>query len=286
MNINKVKAYIICLIFASLPIVNVGGAVHNSGVMYNIEKVDESQILIEISKRDENTSEGIKIIYYYLVNGKTLHIGYETGENMSQKAYLQYNLINAIPPIKVRLINVDNRNWLPFSDIKGIEAEEYIMHLYDAGIVNGRSDGTFAPDSFITRAEFMVLLVNSLKPKKMSENTYVFSDISNHWAKDIILISAENNFISGYNDNTIRPDRPITLAEVSSIISRAFNFRTSKNGIYSKLKKDRWYSDSVKKMFDSGILKVDDKIYDNFDEESFITRGNCAIMISRALSTY
>ena len=70
MNINKVKAYIICLIFASLPIVNVGGAVHNSGVMYNIEKVDESQILIEISKRDENTSEGIKIIYYYLVNGK------------------------------------------------------------------------------------------------------------------------------------------------------------------------------------------------------------------------
>ena len=164
---------------------------------------------------------------------------------MSQKAYLQYNLINAIPPIKVRLINVDNRNWLPFSDIKGIEAEEYIMHLYDAGIVNGRSDGTFAPDSFITRAEFMVLLVNSLKPKKMSENTYVFSDISNHWAKDIILIAAENNFISGYNDNTIRPDRPITLAEVSSIISRAFNFKTSKNGMYSKLK-DRWYSDSVK----------------------------------------
>jgi hypothetical protein len=160
------------------------------------------------------------------------------------------------------------------------------MHLYDAGIVNGRSDGTFAPDSFITRAEFMVLLVNSLKPKKMSENTYVFSDISNHWAKDIILIAAENNFISGYNDNTIRPDRPITLAEVSSIISRAFNFKTSKNGMYSKLKKDRWYSDSVKKMFDSGILKVTDEIYDNFDEESFITRGNCAIMISRALSTY
>ncbi len=106
--------------------------------MYNIEEVDESQILIEISKRDENASEGIKIIYYYLVNGKTLHIGYETGENMPQKAYLRYNLINAIPPVKVRLINVNNRNWLPFSDIKGIEAEEYIMHLYDAGIVNGR----------------------------------------------------------------------------------------------------------------------------------------------------
>ncbi|HAA43010.1 MAG TPA: hypothetical protein DCE02_03250, partial [Ruminiclostridium sp.] len=125
---------------------------------------------------------------------------------MPQKAYLRYNLINAIPPVKVRLINVNNRNWLPFSDIKGIEAEEYIMHLYDAGIVNGRGDGTFAPDSFITRAEFMALLVNSLKLKRRTENAYTFSDINNHWAKDIILIAAENNFISGYQDNTIRPD--------------------------------------------------------------------------------
>ena len=255
MNINKVKVYIICLIFASLQIVNVSGSVYNNGAVYNIEKIDDSQILIEIGKRDEKSSEGISITYFYLVNGKTLHIGYETGENMPQKAYLQYNLINAIPPIKVRLIDINNRNWLPFSDIKGIESEEYIMHLYDAGIVNGRSDGTFAPDSFITRAEFMVLLVNSLKLKKMTEKTHKFSDISNHWAKDIILIAAENNFISGYNDNTIRPDRPITLAEVSSIISRAFNFKTSKNGMYSKLK-DRWYSDSVKKCLILEYLKL------------------------------
>lgn len=310
MNINKVKVYIICLILTSLQVINVSGSMHNSAAMYNsgdvynsttmyssvdvynsaamynIEKIDESQILIEISKRDEKTYEGIKINYFYLVNGKTLHIGYETGEGLPQKAYLEYNLINAIPPIKVRLTDINNRNKLPFSDIDGIEAEEYIMHLYDAGIVNGKPDGTFAPDSFITRAEFMVLLVNSLKLEKKAENTTVFSDINNHWAKDIILIAAENKFISGYNDNTIRPDRPITLAEVSSVISRAFTFKTTKNGMYSKLKTDRWYSDSVKKMFDSKVLKVDDKIYDDFDEESFITRDNCAIMISRALSTF
>jgi len=317
MNINKAKVYIICLIFASLQVVNVGAAANNSdtvytaahnsetlhdetlknsgdinggvkngGAVYNIEEINESQILIEISQRDEKASEGIGIVYFYLVNGKTLHVGYETGENMPQKAYLRYNLINAIPPVKVRLINVNNRNWLPFSDIKGIEAEEYIMHLYDAGIVNGRGDGTFAPDSFITRAEFMALLVNSLKLKRRTENAYTFSDINNHWAKDIILIAAENNFISGYQDNTIRPDNFITLAEASSIITRAFNFKTSKNGMYSKLKKDKWYSNQVKKMFDSGILKVTDRIYNDFDEERFITRGDCAIMISRALSTY
>ncbi len=104
------------------------------------------------------------------------------------------------------------------------------------------ADGTFAPDSFITRAEFMALLVNSLKLKRRTENAYTFSDINNHWAKNIILIAAENNFISGYQDNTIRPDNFITLAEVSSIITRAFNFKTSKNGMYSKLKKDKWYS--------------------------------------------
>lgn len=292
MNINKVKVYIICLMFTSLQFINVNADInvnavmYNNGAIYNIKEEDESQILIELSSRDENVSKGINITYFYLVNGKTLHIGYETGENMPKKTYLQYNLINAIPPIKVRLIDINNRNKLPFDDIKDVEAEEHIMHLYDAGVVNGKPDGTFAPDSFITRAEFMVLLVNSLKLKIKTEQTNMFSDINNHWAKNVILIAAENNFISGYDDNTIRPDRTITLAEVSSIISRAFTFKTTKNGMYSKLKLDRWYSNSVKKMFDSEILKVSDEIYDNFDEENFITRGDCAIMISRALSTY
>ncbi|MDQ2087865.1 S-layer homology domain-containing protein [Herbivorax sp. ANBcel31] len=280
MNINKVKVYIMCLMLTSVQIVSA------SGFMYNIEEIDESQILIELRRRDEETSEGIRINHFYLVNGKTLHIGYETGEELPEKAHLEYNLINAIPPIKVRLENINNRDWLPFSDIKGIEAKEYILHLYDAGIVNGRADGTFSPDSFITRAEFMVLLVNSLNLEGEKKDINMFSDISEHWAKEIILIAAENNFISGYQDNTIRPDRPITLAEVSSIISRAFNFKTTKNGMYSKLRRDKWYSDSVKKMFDCGIIKVDDEIYDDFNEESFITRSNCAMMVSRALSTY
>jgi len=71
-------------------------------------------------------------------------------------------LTGAIPPIRIILSNIDKPDWVPFNDIKGIETEEYITHLHDAGIVNGMPDGSFRPDSNITRAEFMVLLVKAL----------------------------------------------------------------------------------------------------------------------------
>jgi len=79
---------------------------------------------------------------------------------------------------------------VPFNDIKGIETEEYITHLHDAGIVNGMPDGSFRPDSNITRAEFMVLLVKALKLQGPAENIAGFTDIDGHWAKDIILVAA------------------------------------------------------------------------------------------------
>ncbi|TYQ14646.1 UNVERIFIED_CONTAM: S-layer family protein [Acetivibrio alkalicellulosi] len=280
MNIIKVWVYIICFILMGTQIVSA------SGIMYNMENIDDSKVSIELKWRDEQTNKGISITHFYLVNGKTLHIGYETGEKFSNKAYLEYNLVNAIPPIKVKLIDINNRDFLPFSDIEDIEAKDYILHLYDAGIVNGRGDGTFAPESLITRAEFMVLLVKALKLEGKAVNNVGFTDIEGHWARDIILIASEHGLISGYEDKTMRPDRPITLAEVSSVISRAFSFKTNRNGIYSKLNTGKWYSSSVKKMFDVGILDINDSIYKEFNEESFINRGKCATMISRALYTY
>jgi len=69
---------------------------------------------------------------------------------------------------------------VPFNDIKGIETEEYITHLHDAGIVNGMPDGSFRPDSNITRAEFMVLLVKALKlqdRRKISPGLPILTDI-------------------------------------------------------------------------------------------------------------
>jgi hypothetical protein len=283
MNINNIKIYIITI--ALIFFINMQDVCAH-GVLYDMKQISEKKVRITIKLTEGEQKRGIAITHYYLENGKVLHIGYETGNGAESEAYLDFDLSGAVPPIRVKLTNINDREWIPFNDIKGIEQEEYITHLHDAGILNGMPDGSFKPYSNITRAEFMVLVVKALNIEGKAENTEGFTDIEGHWAKEIILVASKHGLISGYGDKTIRPDNPISLAEVSSVISRAFEFKTAKNGIYQKLKRDKWYSGSVKKMFDVGILSVYDSIYENFNEEGLINRADCAMMISRALTTY
>ncbi|MGF7058932.1 phosphoribosylformylglycinamidine (FGAM) synthase PurS component [Brassicibacter mesophilus] len=50
-----------------------------------------------------------------------------------------------------------------FSDINGHWANEYINSAAEKGWVNGYDDGTFKPDQYITRAEFVTLVNNVLE---------------------------------------------------------------------------------------------------------------------------
>ncbi len=50
-----------------------------------------------------------------------------------------------------------------FSDIKGHWAEKYINSAQEKGWVNGYPDGTFKPQQYITRAEFVTLVNNVLQ---------------------------------------------------------------------------------------------------------------------------
>jgi len=259
--------------------------VYAHGVIYETSQTG-SKMRITLKWSTPAEAQGIAITYFYLKNGKTLNIGYEINTKAPTSTYMDFDLTGAIPPIRIILNDASDQGAAPFDDIKNIEAEEYIRHLHDAGIINGRSGNLFEPNATITRAEFMVLVVKALKFNDTADNVNSYSDINNHWAKSTILTAAKHGLISGYGDGTIRPDNPITVAEVSAVIAKAFTFKTSRNGIYSKLQQNKWYSSYIKKMFDTGILNVNDSIYKNFDEQSLINRANCAMMVSRALSTY
>jgi len=283
MNINKVKVYIMAI--CALIFLNVNFSFAH-GLNYEIERLGNNKERVILKWSNEEEKKGFALVYHYFNNGKTLHIGYELKEGYPTETYLDYDLNSVLYPIRVNLHEVGKNDDTPFSDINGLETEEYIRHLHDAGIINGFPDGTFLPESPISRAEFVVIMVKALGIEGKSSNTKGFVDIDGHWARDYILLAADNGLISGYEDGTVKPDKPITVAEVSSILVRSFSFKTTKNGIYSRVKQDKWYSAAVKKMFDVGILNIKDSIYELFDEESNISRANCAMMISRAISTY
>jgi hypothetical protein len=282
MKLLKTTITIILTVFLTAK----AGLVFAHGPVYETKELEGNKLRIVLKLNSPENSKGIVIAYYHLKNAKDLNIGYELKEGAAKSTYLDYSLNSAVPPIRITLTDINNADGHPFGDIKGLETEQYIRHLHDAGIINGRTGNFFKPKDTITRAEFMVLMVKALELKDDPSGTVAFKDMENHWAKSIVLTAYKNGLISGYQDLTIRPDNPITIAEVCSVISRAFEYKTVYNGIYDKLKADKWYSSSVKNIFDVGILKTSDMIYNKFNEEAFISRENCAMMVSRALSTY
>jgi hypothetical protein len=265
-------------------LVNVQG-VFAAGLIYGTKQMEGNKLKINLKWENPSDAKGIVLSYFYLENGKTLNVGYETKAGAPQTISFDCDLSGALPPIRILTRNIADKTGLPFSDIANSEAKEYIWHLHDAGIVNG-SGGKFYPESTISRAEFIALIVRSLKLTGNPENTKGFKDIDNHWAKRDMLLGVKYGFLSGFDDKTLRPNNKISVAEVCTIISKAFRFNTNKNGTYSNVKTGQWFTPYVLKMFTAGILNVNDGIYKNFNEKAYISRANSAMMISRAISTY
>ncbi|WP_017754116.1 Ig-like domain-containing protein [Calidifontibacillus oryziterrae] len=105
------------------------------------------------------------------------------------------------------------------ADIKGHWAEKEIAYLVSKGAVNGFPDGTFKPNNNISRAEFASIVVKALG-LTCGEGT-VFSDTTNHWAKDCIATAATNGLVVGLEADKFAPNEPITREQMAVIIARA-----------------------------------------------------------------
>jgi len=274
------------------------GDVFAHGVVYDQKLVGENTLRVTLRWSDPGRKETILITSMVPRSWKDIDIGYEVsnggsdGNNGSNTRDINLNMF--LRPVCIRLFDVNNYEKPIFKDIGGHYAESSIHHLHDAGIVNGKSDELFKPKDTVTRAEFMAMLVRAVKfadPGRLSKDGAArddFKDISRHWARDYILAALGGGLVSGFDDGhggkAFRPDNPVTVAEACTFISRAFNPRESRNGLYEKLKQDKWYSGTVKRIFDAEILNTKDEIYWNFNEEAPINRADCCVMLSRALS--
>ena len=109
-----------------------------------------------------------------------------------------------------------------FVDVnKGDWFNTAISTMANAGVVNGRTEDTFAPDEYITRAEFTTICARFDDSNSTSVNK--FTDVDEHWAENYILESVAYGWIEGYEDYTFRPEAYITRAEAATLINRVLN---------------------------------------------------------------
>ncbi|MBI4231637.1 S8 family serine peptidase, partial [Candidatus Peregrinibacteria bacterium] len=169
----------------------------------------------------------------------------------------------------------------PFSDVVGHWSQEFVKDLFELGVVQGRSEGLYEPDSSLTRAELtkIALLTFDYEILSGSED---FSDVNaDDWFYPYVVTAKTSGIVSGYGDGTFRPAQAVNRAEALKILLEAAKLKTG--GVlkspFTDVSTADWFAQYVDFAFSSQI--VSGKSEDSFAPGDLVTRAEMAKMAIR-----
>lgn len=109
-----------------------------------------------------------------------------------------------------------------YLDTRNHWAAKVISKMSRLNIVGGYPDGTFRPDTPITRAQFAALLVRALKLVESPSDAAVFKDVpANAWYRGAVGAAVNAGLVVGYTERTFGPNDPITREQMAVMVARA-----------------------------------------------------------------
>jgi hypothetical protein len=112
-----------------------------------------------------------------------------------------------------------------FPDVEGHWSQPMVSDLMGKGILTGYADGTFRPESLLTRAEFAKIVSLTFSFESKRSDSPLFSDIEKEfWALPFIERLWKAQIIEGFPDNTFRAQEPIKRAELAAMLTRVINW--------------------------------------------------------------
>lgn len=179
----------------------------------------------------------------------------ETG--ISGNIYVGYNGEQKTIPVQVGAAMID------FADTKEHWARYDIGKLAAKGIVNGMGDNLYMPDDFLTRAQFLTMLANTISGLDVTQATPAeFADVlSTEWYYNNVNWGFEAGIVSGMNDTTFAPNDKITREQMASMLAKFTNKfdlvlpETNSGATFTDSKKiSPWATESVNKIVFAGIM--------------------------------
>lgn len=133
----------------------------------------------------------------------------------------------------------------PFNDLEeGNWADDPVQYMVDQGLITGYSDGTFRPNSDVTRAQFAKMLVGAMGWPVVTPQTPSFSDVpADYWAYGYIETAAAHGVLGGYSDGTFRPSADVTRAQLAKMIFIARGWAMESPAItqFADVSQGDWY---------------------------------------------
>lgn len=131
--------------------------------------------------------------------------------------------------------------------------------------------GTYKPFKFSTIQNASSVFEEARK--------YTFVDIpADYWAAKAIAVMTNQQLISGYNDNTFRPEKPISREEVASLFSNLISGESSVmlSSSFKDITSDRWSANAIERVAQLNIISgYGDNTY---RPEQFMSRQEFAVI--------
>ncbi|NDO19742.1 hypothetical protein FMM68_08735 [Lachnospiraceae bacterium MD329] len=239
---------------------------------YTVKVVDKGGKTVNVNKTVKDDK-----ITLTLPNGKTLDDNYYTITVTDNKGKTKADIDVTL---KDKANSVSGK-----TDSNG----QVIMPLpeHKAYIV-GYPDGTFLPDGDMSRAEAAAIFARLIAEEKGEtiSGKSSFTDIDkNGWYADYIGYLAKYKVIEGYNDNTFKPDSPVTRAEFVAMSVRYYSlFNEVKKGgytvKYTDVNKKYWAYDDI--AYAKNIGWLNGYSDGSFRGDNKITRAEVVTVVNRA----
>jgi hypothetical protein len=178
---------------------------------------------------------------------------------------------------------------LTFPDVQdGNWAYPYVKELTEKRVMNGYEDGTFRPNSFVTRSEFAKMMTLSLQIPLLSSATPTFVDISqNDW--EFIYVETAKKYLTGYHQDgryyfkgkepAVREDMAVALVKAMGIENQTVDLSELPT-IFSD---HETISQNLQKYV---LIAYKNKLLDGYPDGTFgaqrtITRAETAALLSK-----
>ncbi len=167
-----------------------------------------------------------------------------------------------------------------FSDLTDHWSRSIIMRLNGYGIMNGYDDGTIRPDSYVSVAEFLTIVVKSLGYTADGETSG-----GGAWYTPYVQAAVEKGLIEP--DEYTDYEAPINRSQAAKIVANSLSDTSvaDENAVKAKISDyaliDEEYKDYVIVAYDKKIVNGDHE--NNFDPGRDITRAEAGVMAVRLI---
>jgi len=261
------------------PVFDITVGYHNDGSMADIINFGSGTVTIGIPytfAKGENT--GNLYVLYIERNGSP-HLlsnpAYENGRLIFQRNRLStYGIGYKLPAPE-------------FTDTENHWSREYIDFAAGNDLITGTSATTFAPDDFITRADFLMALVKLYGADVSGYKASSFTDVENeNAAMPYIEWAAVKQIVKGIGNNMFGPELEISRQDMAVMMqnfARAVNYELAASipsVVFSDNEKISSYArDAVKAIQQAGIMQG--KENNIFDPKGYTTRAEASTILKR-----